>query len=70
VPGYPGQGLRRAALVAVGATGAILVMSALLVLVDEVRGRGLALDLVGVIAAVAVVVTVVTTARSQSSSGS
>ena len=70
VPGYPGQGLRRAALVVVGATGALLVMSALLVLVDEVRGRGLALDLVGVIAAVAVVVTVVTTARSQSSSGS
>ena len=54
VPGHPGQGLRRAALVALGATSALLVMSALLVLVDEVRGRGLALDLIGVVASVSV----------------
>ena len=35
-------------------------------LVDEVRGRGIALDLVGAAAAVAVVVTVLATTRNQS----
>ena len=70
VAGDPGQGLRRAALVALGAASALVVASALLALVDEVRGRGIALDLVGAVAAVAVVVTVLATARGQSSSGS
>lgn len=70
VPGDPGQGLRRAALVALAAAGALVVASALLALVDEVRGRGLALDVVGVLAAVAVVVTVLVAARDQSSRGS
>jgi hypothetical protein len=70
VPGEPGQGLRRAALVALGAAGALVVTSGLLALVDEIRGRGIALDVVGAVAAVAVVVTVVATARDQSSSGS
>jgi hypothetical protein len=70
VPGDPGQGLRRAALVALGAASALVVTSGLLALVDEVRGRGIALDVVGAVAAVAVVVTVLATARAQSSSGS
>jgi hypothetical protein len=70
IPGDPGQGLRRAALVALGGAGALVVASALLALVDEVRGRGIALDLVGAVAAVAVVATVLATARDQSSSGS
>ena len=70
VPGDLGQGLRRAALVALAAVGALVVASALLALVDEVRGRGIALDLLGAVAAVAVVVTALTTARDQSSSGS
>jgi len=70
VPGDPGQGLRRAALVALGAASALVVASGLLALVDEVRGRGIALDVVGAVAAVAVVVTVLATARGQSSSGS
>lgn len=62
--------MRRAALVALGALSALVVASALLTLVDEVRGRGIALDLAGAAAAVAVVVTVLATARDQSSSGS
>ena len=67
--GDPGEGPRRAAFVATGAAGALVVASALLALVDEIRGRGLALDLGGAIAAVAVVVTVLATARSQPSKG-
>lgn len=67
--GDPGEGLRRAALVATGAAGALVVASGLLALVDEIRGRGLALDLVGAIAAVAVVVTVLAAARNQPSKG-
>jgi hypothetical protein len=70
VPGDPGQSLRRAALVALGALSALVVASALLALVDEVRGRGIALDLAGAAAVVAVVVTVLATTRNQSSSGS
>ena len=67
--GDPGDGPRRAAFAATGAAGALVVASALLALVDEIRGRGLALDLAGAIAAVAVVVTVLATARSQPSKG-
>jgi hypothetical protein len=52
--GDVGQGLRRAALVGFGAAAALVLGSALLALVDEVRARGLALDLVGVLAALAV----------------
>jgi len=69
-PGDPGQGLRRGALVALGSACALVVASGLLALVDEVRGRGLALDLLGAVAAVAVVVTVLVTARAQPSNGS
>jgi hypothetical protein len=70
VPGDPGQGLRRAAIVALAAAGALVVASALVALVDEIRGRGIALDLAGAVAAVAVVVTVLATGRDQSSRGS
>jgi hypothetical protein len=68
-PGDAGQGLRRAALVAVGAVGALVASSVLGALVEEVRGRGLALDVVGAVAAVAVVLTVLAVARDQSSRG-
>jgi hypothetical protein len=61
--GDPGDGLRRAAFVALLGVGALVVAGILLVLVDEVRARGLALDLVGAVAAVAVFVTVLVTAR-------
>jgi hypothetical protein len=68
--GDAGLGLRRAALVAVEAVAILLVSSGLLVVVDEVRARGLALDLLGAFAAVGVLVAVLATARGQSSSGS
>lgn len=68
--GDAGQSFRRAALVSGGAAGAFVLASALLALADEVRGRGLALDVVGAIAAVAIVVIVLTTVRSQPSNGS
>jgi hypothetical protein len=56
--GDPGQGLRRAAFVALLGVAALVVAGVLLALVDELRARGLALDLVGAIAAVAVFATV------------
>ena len=68
--GDPGEGLRRAALVALGAAATLVLGAALLALVDVIRARGLALDLIGVLAAVAVVVTVVVAARDQPSNGS
>jgi hypothetical protein len=68
--GDPGDGARRAALVALAGAGAFLVAALLLVLVDAVRARGLALDLVGAAAAAAVLLTVLAVGRAQSSSGS
>jgi hypothetical protein len=68
--GEAGQSFRRAALVAAGAVLAFVVASALLAVTDEVRGRGLALHVVGALAAVAVLVTVLATARNQPSNGS
>jgi hypothetical protein len=68
--GDPGLGLRRAALVAAAALAIFVLSSGLLVLVDEVRARGLALDLVGALAAVGVLVAVLATGRSQPSRGS
>jgi hypothetical protein len=65
-PGDAGQGLRRAALVALGGVVALVLMAALLVLVDEIGTRGLALDLVGALAAAAVLATVLVIARAQS----
>jgi hypothetical protein len=67
--GDPGQSLRRTALVALTATAIFVVSSALLVLADEIRARGLALDLIGAVAAVGVLVAVLATARDQPSKG-
>jgi hypothetical protein len=68
--GDPGLGLRRAALVAAEGLVIFVVATALLVVVDEVRTRGLALDLAGSLAAVGVLAAVLATSRSQSSRGS
>ena len=65
-PGDAGQGLRRAALVALGGVAAVVVAGGLLVLVDAVRARGLALDLLGALAAAAVLAIVFVAARTQS----
>ena len=58
--GDAGQDLRRTALVALGAAGTLLLGGVLLALVDEVRARGLALDVLGVLAAVFVLAIVLT----------
>jgi hypothetical protein len=55
--------------VALIATAIFVVSTALLVLADEIRARGLALDLIGAVAAVGVLVAVLATARDQSSKG-
>ena len=68
--GDAGIGLRRAALVAASGVAIFVASSGLLVVVDEVRARGLALDLAGVLAAVGVLAACLATARGQSSSGS
>ncbi len=67
--GDPGQGLRRAAFVALLGVASLLVAGVLLALVDDVRARGLALDLVGAVAAAAVLVTVLVTARREPPQG-
>lgn len=61
--GDAGDGLRRAAVVAILGAGAFFVSAVLLALVDAVRTRGLAVDLLGAIAAVTVLATVVVMAR-------
>ena len=63
--GHAGDGLRRAAFVALLGVAAFLVAMVLLALVDAVRARGLALDLLGAIAAVTVLATVLVVARAQ-----
>ena len=63
-----GQGLRRAALVALGGVAAVVVAGGLLVLVDAVRTRGLALDVLGAVAAVAVLATLLFSSRRERSS--
>ena len=63
--GEVGDGLRRAAFVALLGVAAFLVATTLLALVDAVRARGLALDLLGALAAVTVLATVLVVARSQ-----
>ncbi len=65
VPGDPGEGLRRAAFVAMTCVGAAVVAALLLALVDVIQTRSLALDLVGAVAAVAVLVTILLAARVQ-----
>ena len=66
--GDVGQGLRRAALVALGGVAAVVVSGGLLVLVDAVRTRGLALDVLGAVAAVAVLATLLLSSRRERSS--
>ena len=61
--GEAGDGLRHAAVVALLAVGALVVSVVLLALVDAVRARGLALDLLGAIAAVTVLATLLVAAR-------
>ena len=61
--GEAGMGLRRAALVAASGLAIVLASSVLLVVIDEVRARGLALDLTGALAAVSVIVIVVALGR-------
>ena len=68
--GDPGAGLRRTALVALLGAGAFMVAALLLALVDTVRARGLALDLLGAVAAVTVVATVLVAARGRQPGGS
>jgi hypothetical protein len=57
------MGLRRTALVAASGLAIVLASSVLLVVIDEVRARGLALDLAGALAAVSVIVIVVALGR-------
>jgi hypothetical protein len=61
--GEPGDGLRRVALVALLAVSALLVAALLLAFVDAVRARGLALDLLGAVAAVLALATLLVAAR-------
>jgi hypothetical protein len=59
IAGDPGDGLRRATVVALLGVMAFLVAAALLALADEVRARGIAVDIAGATAAVAALATVV-----------
>jgi hypothetical protein len=68
-PGDAGQALRRTALVALAAAGTLLLGGVLLALVDEVRARGLALDVVGVVAAVFVIAIVLTSRAGREKQG-
>jgi hypothetical protein len=61
----PGEALRRLAFVTILALGVLLVTAVLLALVDAVRARGLALDLLGAAAAASAVLAVVVLARRQ-----
>ena len=63
--GDPGDGLRRAAVVAALGAGAFFVAAILLALVDAMRARGLAVDLLGALAAVTILATVLALSRAQ-----
>ena len=63
--GDAGNGLRRVAFVAMLGASAFLVAALLLVLVDVVRARGIALDLLGAAAAAATLATVLVVGRVQ-----
>jgi hypothetical protein len=60
-----GDGFLRLAVVALLGVGTLVVAASLLALVDAVRARGLAIDLVGTVAAVAALAAVVVLARRQ-----
>jgi hypothetical protein len=68
--GEAGESVRRAALVLLLGAGALLVSALMLALVDAVRARGLALDLVGAVAAATVLAVVLAVARGPRQSGS
>jgi hypothetical protein len=59
----PGEGLRRAAFVALLGVSALVVATVLLVVADAVRARGVAFDVLGVVAAAATFVVVVLATR-------
>ena len=63
VRGEAGAGFRHAAFVAGLGVATILVASVLLAIVDAVRTRGLAVDLLGAVAAAAVLFAIVVAAR-------
>ena len=67
--GDAGDGLRHAAVVSLLAAGAFVVSVVLLALVDAVRARGLALDLLGAIAAAATIAALAVSRRPGSASG-
>jgi hypothetical protein len=63
LPGDPGDGLRRVAVVTLLAVAAAAVAALLLALVDVVQAESLATDLIGAVAAVAVLTIVLALAR-------
>lgn len=63
VQGEPGAGLRHTAFVAALGVATLLVASLLLVVVDAVRTKGLAVDLLGAVAAAAALFAIVLAAR-------
>ena len=63
IPGDPGEGLRRASFVALIGVSAAVVAALLLALVDAARAHGLAVDLLGALAAVAALALVVAVSR-------
>jgi hypothetical protein len=65
VKAEPGEGLRRLALTALYALGALVIAGMLLALVDRVAATGIAVDLAGAAAAAAVLVAIVLAARSR-----
>lgn len=68
--GDPGEGLRRAAVVVLLGAGAFLTSAVVLAFVDAIRARGLALDLLGAVAAAAVLVLILVAGRAQPRRGS
>ena len=65
VQAEPGDGFRRLAFAALLAIGALVVAGLMLALVDRVGAGGLAVDLVGAVAAAAALIAVVWAARSR-----
>jgi hypothetical protein len=63
VPTEPGEDLRRVGLVSILGLGSLVAGAGLLAVVDVVRTRGLAIDLVGAAAAAATLLAVVVFAR-------
>lgn len=69
VPGEPREGLRRVPFVAVLGLGSLVVGAVLLALVDEIRVRGLALDVAGAFAAAAALTVILLLARGRTRAG-